>query len=414
LPVLPFIFLIPADKKDMKILVLIIILTISTLANDTLRVATYNILNYNGSNRNAYFTTVTQSIDADVIIVQEIIDQNAVNTFNSTVLNNQYATISFHDGTDTDNHVFYKSDKLTFISDNYLSTALRDIAEYQFRQIASDEILYIYSAHLKASTGTTNQQLRLAEATILRNHLNNKPSNTNFILVGDLNLYSSNEPAYQKLIGSESDNDGRLIDVVDSTGNWHDNNSFSFLHTQSTRVEQFGGGASGGLDDRFDLILVSDALLDNILINSYSPYGNDAQHLNLSINDGTNGAVSSNIADALYYASDHLPVYCDFVFDDLSGIKSDIEYPKQITLYQNFPNPANPTTTIKYEIPVATFVSLKVYNSLGEEVSTIVNGFKKSGLHSVQFNSSSISSGIYFYILQTKDQSIAKKLIILQ
>ena len=282
---------------------------------DTLRVATYNILNYNGMSRTDNLKTVVQSINPDLIIVQEMINQTGVDSFSTSVLNSQYSTIPFHDGEDTDNHLFYKEDKIEFLDDSYLSTDLRDIAEYKMRIVESNEIAYFYSAHLKASQGNDNEGKRLAEATILRDHLNDHPPGTNFIVLGDFNFYTSAEPGYQKLIGDEADNDGRSFDPIDSPGNWHNNGSFSYIHTQSTRVEQLGdGGSTGGLDDRFDFLLISESFQDNFIQGTYTEYGNDGQHFNQSINAGGNGVVSAEIADALYYASDHLPVYCEFVF----------------------------------------------------------------------------------------------------
>ncbi len=388
---------------------------VSSSGHLDLRVATYNILNYSGSDRNSYFTTVTQAIDADIIIVQEMLNQTGVDIFNSIVLNNQYSTISFHNGYDTDNHLFYRADKLQFISDNYLSTALRDIAEYKMRELSNNEIIYFYSAHLKASSGSTNELLRLAEATILRNHLNNHPPNTNFMFVGDLNLYYSGEPAYHKLIGSEPDNDGRLFDVVDSTGYWHNNNNYANIHTQSPRSEQFGGGASGGLDDRFDFILVSNSLLDNIITSSYTEYGNDGQHFNQSINNGTNGAVGPNIADALYYGSDHLPVYCDFVFESANGVpESDTEKPESFIFFQNYPNPFNPLTTIKYSLTEGKHITIEVFNNLGQKIETLVKAWQGIGNHEVHFNAYELPSGVYFYRIQTNDFIQVKKMILMK
>lgn len=72
---------------------------------------------------------------------------------------------------------------------------------------------------------------------------------------------------------------------------------------------------------------------------------------------------------------------------------------ESFTLHQNYPNPFNPSTTIKYNIMNSGIVSLKVFDVLGREVQTLVNEFKTSGTHSVEFNASNLSSGIYFYRL---------------
>jgi hypothetical protein len=91
------------------------------------------------------------------------------------------------------------------------------------------------------------------------------------------------------------------------------------------------------MDDRFDFILVSSSILGetdvNYLENSYTPYGNDGDHLNQSINAGNNSAVPDEIADALYVASDHLPVYLDIVF---SGTLPPL---RQIVISEIMPDP---------------------------------------------------------------------------
>lgn len=89
-------------------------------------------------------------------------------------------------------------------------------------------------------------------------------------------------------------------------------------------------------------------------------------------------------------------------------------YPENFFLFQNYPNPFNPTTTIKYSIPKASFVVIKIYDIIGEEVATLVNAQKPSGNYSVKFDASNLSSGIYFYRITSGNFMATKKLIILK
>ena len=125
------------------------------------------------------------------------------------------------------------------------------------------------------------------------------------------------------LTSSSDDNDGQMFDPVNRIGHWHNNSSYSDVHTQSPRTSSFGGGANGGMDDRFDWLFVSQSILDQdspmqYVEGTYWAVGNDGNHFNDAINDGNNNSVSEEIADALHDASDHLPVYMDVWFDDIT------------------------------------------------------------------------------------------------
>lgn len=83
-------------------------------------------------------------------------------------------------------------------------------------------------------------------------------------------------------------------------------------------------------------------------------------------------------------------------------------------LYQNYPNPFNPSTTIRYQIPESGIVTIKVYDLLGKEVSTLVNDYKAAGTHDVIFNAEELSSGIYFYSLQSGNFMKTKSMTVLK
>jgi len=88
--------------------------------------------------------------------------------------------------------------------------------------------------------------------------------------------------------------------------------------------------------------------------------------------------------------------------------------PSMYDLEQNYPNPFNPTTTINYSLPQQGMVTLKVYNIIGQEVGTLVNGYRNAGTHSVAFNAQQLSSGVYFYRLQAGNFSSVKKMLLLK
>ncbi len=83
-------------------------------------------------------------------------------------------------------------------------------------------------------------------------------------------------------------------------------------------------------------------------------------------------------------------------------------------MWQNYPNPFNPTTTIQYAIPKAEHVTLKVYDEIGREVSTLVNENKEAGQYNVSFNGSNLASGIYYYRISAGSFNQIKKLMLLK
>lgn len=85
-------------------------------------------------------------------------------------------------------------------------------------------------------------------------------------------------------------------------------------------------------------------------------------------------------------------------------------------LQQNYPNLFNPETEIKFQIPMANYVSLKVYDILGREVATLIDEFKKAGSYSAQFSvqNSQLSSGVYFYKLKAGDYMETKKMLLMK
>ena len=114
----------------------------------------------------------------------------------------------------------------------------------------------------------------------------------------------------------------------------------------------------------------------------------------------------------IYYKLKQIDI--DGKYEYSNVIEVDYNISTEASLSQNYPNPFNPATTIEYTIPEGGFVSLKVYDILGREVITLVNGKQEAGRHSVIFNGTGLTSGIYFYILKTENKLLTKKMSLLK
>lgn len=88
--------------------------------------------------------------------------------------------------------------------------------------------------------------------------------------------------------------------------------------------------------------------------------------------------------------------------------------PYEFALVQNYPNPFNPSTVISYSISQQADVTLKVFNSIGQQVAELVNTTQSAGIYNINFNASSLSSGVYFYTLKANDFTATKKLMIVK
>ncbi|MBK7629451.1 MAG: T9SS type A sorting domain-containing protein [Ignavibacteriales bacterium] len=111
--------------------------------------------------------------------------------------------------------------------------------------------------------------------------------------------------------------------------------------------------------------------------------------------------------------------YDSLAFGSISYGITDVEdnyneIPENFSLLQNYPNPFNPNTKISWQSPVSGHQTLKVYDVLGNEVATLVNEYKSAGSYEVEFNASSLSSGIYFYRLNAGSFVQTKKMILIK
>ena len=366
---------------------------------------TYNILNYqDDDDREDDFITVIEYVEPDIIIAQEVIGTSGYNHFQADVLEiiapGEWSGATFiNQSASIDIALFYRHDVFSFISTDLVNTAqsagTRDVVEWIMEHNESSTQFNVYGVHFKASSGNANAQWRLAEATALRDYLDDLPAGSHFIVAGDFNIYSNSsasEPAFEMLTGEGDDDDGRLFDPVDRIGHWHNNSSFADVHTQSPR-----SGSYGGMDDRFDWIFASESVLNetyelNYVADSYWAVGNDGNHFNQAINDGNNTSVNDAMADALHDASDHLPVMVSFTFP--SGDPS----PYNIVITEVMVNPA--------AVSDSYGEWFELYNADTVTISMLDWLLLDSGSDEHNVNSISIAPGEYIVFGRNNDSSV--------
>ena len=102
------------------------------------------------------------------------------------------------------------------------------------------------------------------------------------------------------------------------------------------------------------------------------------------------------------------------IFEDNKFESHTENIPQDFSLHQNFPNPFNPSTVIKYDLPKEGFVKIKIYDLTGREIRSLVNEFKQAGSYSTVFNGANLSSGVYFYKLETENFRQIKRMVLLK
>ena len=101
-------------------------------------------------------------------------------------------------------------------------------------------------------------------------------------------------------------------------------------------------------------------------------------------------------------------------FRSTTAVDGDNSIVNDFTLFQNYPNPFNPATNIKFNLPASGFVTLKVYDILGNELSTLVNEHLNSGTYSTEFKGENLASGIYIYSIRMDGLVQSRKMILLK
>jgi len=411
------------------VLFLFILKSNDIYSQDTVKVMTYNLLNYNGSVvKDNSFRKIVKYSNPDILVAEEVISQSAVNNMLGNVMNfytpGLYSAGTFFNGYDTDNAIFFKSSKFTFLYNFVIQTTLRTINLFGLVHNQTGNTIKLLAVHLKASNSTSDQQQRLSEVNALRSFTNSLPNGDEFAVLGDFNIYTSTEPAYQRLLQTEVGSEGHFIDPLNLSGTWNQS-SYAPFHTQSSRIRALSdSGSTGGLDDRFDMILNSKGMTEEggikYIPGSLKPLGNDGNHYNDSINQRPNTSVPDSIADAIYYGSDHLPVTALYKFEKTGSVTiiSNL-IPEKFNVYQNYPNPFNPSTKIKFDIPSGlngsdSKVRLSVYNSLGKEIAELVNENLGAGSYETEFDASDFSSGVYFYKIETDNFSQTKSMFLIK
>lgn len=379
-------------------------------AQENIRLMFYNILDFPEAipiERPEILGEIIDETQPDIFMVCELQSEEGADIILETSLNKDgeiYARAPFipsrSGALEHQQLIFYKKKKFSLETTEAIPTAVRDINYYQLKLNTTDQatdpvFMDIFVTHLKSSPGNTNEQMRLAMVEHFTNKIETFDSNSFVIFSGDLNLYSSLEPAYQELLNSE--NNITMTDPLNRPGHWHENLNFTDIHSQSTRIYAgpFGAGAGGGLDDRFDFILLSENIMTNskleYISGSYKTIGNNGNCFKNDINNpDCSGYYSSQLRENLFNMSDHLPISLDlqtekeFVLNTPSYSFENFIKLKETIIKNNL--------TVEINESFFDDISFEIYSTYGQKIFE----FKSNKQNSVTVNLDSLPDGMYF------------------
>ena len=400
---------------------LLFCISLVSYSQETLNAMFYNVFKFPNSlpqDRQLILRDILDEYQPDLFMVCELVSEQGADLILNTSLQNQvdsYARANFVADLSKlsdplQNMVYFNTRKLTLVNQQTLPTVYRNIDHYSFElNVESNDPIYleVFVAHLKSSTGPANRQMRFDMVEVVTQELQNLTQpNTHVLFAGDFNFYNSTEIGYQQILNPA--NAIKLIDPINAPGSWQDNASFSYLHTQSTRESSagFGGGAnagaSGGLDDRFDFIMMSENFNTSARFSyvngSYQAYGNNGNCLNKSVNDATcTGTYSLTLRNNLYNMSDHLPVVMQFQVNEPLATQT---FDKKSLMWFESSNITDSELIIGIAAETNTSDKLSIYNSLGQMVQII----DITNQSSVIIDASHLKSGIYFVKMQGQSE----------
>lgn len=414
-------------KNRLLPFIFIALLSVSGYSQTKIKAMFYNLLNYSNSSiskqKTPHLKTILDEVQPDLFMVCELKNKtgsdymfaNAINASNPDFEQAPYKTGESPD-TSLTQMVYYNAKKLILENVKVIPTGTRDINRYTFKiktvNVDTNPIrIEVFVTHLKASRGSSNRQKRLSSIEDFVGELYNIPSNSYVLFAGDFNIYTSNEEGYIRLTSDQNPieiidpinkpcppfpNDGK--DYFDSnnynsTYFWN-NNRFADIHTQSTRTSNAGliddSGAGGGIDDRFDFIMLSKNFTtssDLYYVNgSYKSIGNNGNCYNSYIsNTNCSGTYSQNLRTALVEFSDHLPVILE-IETPQNTLSTDEITSKNFLQNGNFIS-----NKLVLDFKDLTPKSIQIYNIFGQCV--INQSIKKSR---VDIDVSQLSSGVFF------------------
>lgn len=380
---------------------------------DTVNMMFYNLLQFPGSKpeRINSLKEVINNAQPDIFMVCELETSTAsvsilTQALNTDGINRFQKTVFWYNG-NFNNMLYYDYNKFKIIKQDTIDSWPRFATAYKLMHKEAysnnDSIVFtVIVVHLKAGNEASNATARAKTAKRIKYYIDHKTDRKNIFVAGDFNVYSGTEEAFTYLTKG---GDTELEDPVNEIGEWNNKEYYSPLHTQSTRTTSFGGGSTGGLDDRFDWILISSDVRNaenglTYIPKSYEAFGNDGNHFNMAINAGKNNSKPNEVIEALHEMSDHLPVIMQIAVNtNRTGIAKNLRKMPEMKVDRL-------NSRIEIVNAESKYLNTKCYDLSGKllgESTTEITSFSQLGIN---------MKGVYIVVSDIGNDRIYKKIIL--
>ena len=386
-------------------------ITIERLNESDLRVVSYNTLNEGilDSDRQDHFKRILQTIDPDIIALQEHSDWDEIHDIIQSWFPQEqwYASWTYRD--------LVILSRFQIIHDANIISSERTMAALLDTEDELGKNLLIFNSHLSCCDNDEGRQEQVDEfSSVWRNWVQNGNGpfeieyGTPFIHLGDFNYVGYNQQV-------ETIKTGDIINEndfgVDFLPDW-DSTAIIDLFSRQTHKRMgytWRNDGSSFNPGKLDYIFYSDASIDtgkHYILNTLAIDQTDLDNYNLQLDDTQE-------------ASDHLPLVFDIIVSSNVGVGDDDALPNSFRIYPNYPNPFNSTTKIDYQLPKKTNVQLVIFDILGRSVITLVDDILQPGYKTITWNGidafgNNVSAGMYFYMIQTGKNREVKKMVLLK
>ena len=378
---------------------------------DDIRIISYNTWNDGilDEGRQPRFKRIIQALDPDVIALQEHWDWDEIDDIIQSWFPQEewYASWTYRD--------LVILSRFPILEDANMISSERTMAALLDTENELGKNLLIFNSHLSCCASNDDRQQQVDEfISVWRDWISDNEGpfelepETPFVHVGDFNFVGYRQQVETIRIG---DIQNEADYGPDFPPDWDDSDIIDVFsrHTHKRMGYTWRSDGSSFNPGKLDYVFYSDATIDTGRHYTLNTLAMDEETLMETDLD----------AEDTNEASDHLPRVFDISLAAGLGTKNEPVLPSGFALYPNYPNPFNPITTLRYDLPENAMVTIMIYDIMGRRIKTLVNIDQTAGYRSIQWDATNdlgqpVSAGVYLYLIQAEEFRDTKKMVLMK